>query len=74
VNENSVLGFALDLLLKEVGCTIVDNGNTAIIVYGSRRLKLERRNDCWYDLEKNLWFYSKPQIAFYITRPTLGTL
>ena len=74
MNENSVLGFALDCLLKELGCIVVDNGNTTTISLGPRRLKLERRNDCWYDLEKNLWFYSRAQIASYIIRPTLGRL
>ena len=72
--KNSVLGPALSSLLKEEGCGVIDNGTTAIIICGSRRLKVERRGDCWYDVEKNLWFYSRSQIAFYMTRPTLGSL
>lgn len=72
--ENSVLGPALSSLLKEEGCDVSDNGAIAIIIYGSRRIKVERRGDYWYDVEKNLWFYSRSQIAHYITRPTLGSL
>ena len=70
--KNSVLGPTLDRLLKEEGCIVSDNGVIAIITYGSRRLKVERRGDYWYDVEKNLWFYSRSQIAFYVTRPSLG--
>lgn len=72
--ENSVLGPALSLLLKEEGCIVSDNGTIATIVHGSRRIKLERRGDYWYDVEKNLWYYSRSQIAFYMIRPTLGSL
>lgn len=71
--ENSVLGPALSSLLKEEGCIVSDNGVIATIT-GSRRIKLERRGDYWYDAEKNLWFYSRSQIAFYAIRPTLGAL
>jgi len=74
VMENSVLGPALSSLLKDEGCDVSDNGTIATIIYGSRRIKVERRGDYWYDVEKNLWFYSRSQIAFYITRPTLGSL
>lgn len=73
-DENSVLGPALGELLKDDGCIVSDNGAIAIITYRSRRLKVERRGDYWYDVEKNLWFYSRSQIAFYMTRPTLGSL
>ena len=72
--ENSVLGLALSSLLKAEGCIVSDNGIIATITHGSRRIKLERRGDYWYDAEKNLWFYSRSQIAFYATRPTLGSL
>lgn len=72
--ENSVLGPALDGLLKEEGCIVSDNGAIAIITYRSRRLKVERRGNYWYDSEKNLWFYSRAQIANYMVRPTLGAL
>lgn len=71
---NSVLGPALISLLKEEGCNVCDNGTIATIIRGSRRLKVERRGDYWYDVEKNLWFYSRSQIVFYTTRPTLGSL
>lgn len=71
---NSVLGPALSSLLKEEGCSVSDNGTIATIIHGSRHLKVERRGDYWYDVEKNLWFYSRSQIAFYTTRPTLGSL
>ena len=70
--KNSVLGPALDGLLKEEGCIVSDSGTIATITYGSRRIKVERRGDYWYDVEKNLWFYSRSQIALYITRPSLG--
>ena len=70
--KNSVLGLALSSLLKEEGCDVSDNGATATVIYGSRRIKVERRGDYWYDVEKNLWFYSRSQIAFYMTRPSLG--
>lgn len=73
-DKNSVLGPALDGLLKEEGCIVSDNGTIAIITYGPKRLKVERRGDYWYDVEKNLWFYSRTQIAFYMIRPTLGSL
>jgi len=72
--KNSVLGPALDALLKDEGCVVSDNGAIAIITHGSRRLKVERRGDYWYDAEKNLWFYSRPQIIFYVTRPSLGSV
>lgn len=72
--ENSVLGPALSLLLKEEGCIVSDNGTIATIARGSRRIKLERRGDYWCDVEKNLWYYSRSQIAFYMIRPTLGSL
>ena len=72
--ENSVLGSALEMLLKELGCYVNDDGNIAIITFRSRRIKLEKRGDYWHDLEKNLWFYSRAQIANYISRPTLGSL
>lgn len=71
--ENSVLGPALSSLLKEEECIVSDNGAIATITHGSRQIKLERRGDYWYDAEKNLWFYSRSQIAFYMTRPTLGS-
>lgn len=72
--ENSVLGPALISLLKEEGCIVSDNGTIATIMHGSRRIKVERRGDYWYDVEKNLWFYSRSQIALCMTRPTLGSL
>lgn len=72
--ENSVLGPSLSSLLKDEGCAVSDNGAIATIIRGSRRIKVERRGDHWYDVEKNLWFYSRSQIALYITRPTLGSL
>lgn len=63
--KNSVLGPALDGLLKEEGCIVNDNGTIATIIHGSRRIKVERRGDYWYDVEKNLWFYSRAQIALH---------
>lgn len=39
--ENSVLGSALEMLLKELGCYVNDDGNIAIITFRSRRIKLE---------------------------------
>jgi len=72
VMENSVLCPALSSLLKEEGCVVSDNGTIATITYGSRRIKVERRGDYWYDVEKNLWFYSSAQIAFYTLRPSIG--
>jgi hypothetical protein len=69
--KDNVLDFALETLLKELGCTVSDNGETATIQYTSRRLKLEKRDDHWYDLEKNLKFYSRAQIAIYIARNPL---
>lgn len=72
--ENSVLGPALSSLLIEEGCIVNDNGTIATIIHGSRRIKVERRGNYWYDSEKNLWFYSRAQIANYMVRPTLGAL
>ena len=57
--ENSVLGSALSSLLNEEGCDVSDNGTIATIICGSRWIKVERRGDHWYDVEKNLWFYSR---------------
>ena len=72
--ENSVLGPALSSLLREEGCIVNDNGTIATITHGSRRIKVERRGNYWYDSEKNLWFYSRAQIANYMVRPTLAVL
>lgn len=72
--KNSVLGSALDGLLKEEGCVVSDNGTIATITRGPRRISLEKRGNYWYDLDKNLWFYSRAQIANYMVRSTLGAL
>ena len=72
--EDSVLGFALKCLLDELGCVVTEQDNIAIITYRSRRIILEKRGNYWYDSEKNLWFYSRAQIANYMVRPTLGAL
>lgn len=74
VVEDSVLGFALKCLLDELGCVVTEQDNIAIITYRSRRIILEKRGNYWYDSEKNLWFYSRAQIANYMVRPTLGAL
>lgn len=68
MTEQKVLGYALEILLSELGCDIIDNGETATIKCMSRRLKLEKRGDYWYDPEKNLKFYSRSQIAIYMVR------
>lgn len=39
--ENSVLGPALEMLLKELGYYVNDDGNIAIIIFRLRRIKLE---------------------------------
>lgn len=72
--EDSVLGPALRCLLDELGCVVTEQDNIAIITYRSRRIILEKRDNYWYDSEKNLWFYSRAQIANYMARPTLGEL
>lgn len=72
--EDSVLGFALKFLLDELGCVVTEHDNIAIITYRSRQITLEKRGNYWYDSEKNLWFYSRAQIANYMVRPTLGVL
>lgn len=64
--KDGILGFALEVLLEELGCTIIDNGETVSIQYMSKHLNLEKRDDHWYDLEKNLTFHSRPQIIFYL--------
>ena len=69
--NNTVLGFTLKILLEELGCTVIDINDIAIVKYGSTQLKLEKRDDYWYDLEKNLNFYSRSQIATYIVRDQL---
>lgn len=74
MRDGKCLCSALSSLLKEEGCIVNDNGTIATIIYGSRRIKVERRGDYWYDAEKNLRFYSRAQIAFYMIRPTLGSL
>lgn len=74
VVQDSVLGFSLRCLLDELGCVVTEHDNIAIITYRSRRIILEKRGNYWYDLEKNLWFYSRAQIANYMARPTLGAL
>lgn len=68
MTEQKVLGYALEVLLEELGCVVTDNGDTATITYMSRRLKLEKRDNCWYDLEKNLEFHSRAQIVIYMAR------
>lgn len=68
ISKGGVLGFSLGLLLKDLGCTIIDNGEVATIQYSSTRLKLEKRDGHWHDLEKNLEFYSRTQIAVYMVR------
>lgn len=74
VVEDSVLGSALKCLLDELGCMVTEHDNIANITYRSRRIILEKRGNYWYDSEKNLWFYSRAQIANYMVRPTLGTI
>lgn len=64
--NNTVLGFALKILLEELGCTVIDINDIAIVKHGSIQLKLEKRDDYWHDLEKNLKFYSRSQIAIYM--------
>lgn len=66
--ENNVLDFALKTVLEELGCTIDINENIATIQCGPTRLKLEKRANYWYDLEKNLWFYSRSMILIYMAR------
>lgn len=72
--EDSVLGSALKCLLDELGCVVTERDNIAIITYRSRRIILEKRGNYWHDSEKNLWFYSRAQIANYMARPTLGAI
>lgn len=74
VAEDSVLGSALKCLLDELGCVVTEHDNIAIITYRSRRIRLEKRGNYWYDSEESLWFYSRAQIANYMVRPTLGAL
>lgn len=69
--EDNVLGYALESILKELGCSVEFKDSIAIITMGSRRLRLEKRGHHWYDLEKNLWFYSRTQIPIYMVRGTL---
>lgn len=64
--ENNVLDFALETTLKELGCAVECNEDIAIIQCGSTRLKLEKRLNYWYDLEKDLWFYSRAHILIYM--------
>lgn len=66
--ENNVLDFALETVLEELGCTIDNNENIATIQFGPTRLKLEKRSNYWYDLEKNIWFYSRSMILIYMAR------
>lgn len=72
--EDSVLGSALKRLLDELGCVVTEHDNIAIITYRSRRITLEKHGNYWHDSERNLWFYSRIQIANYMVRPTLGAL
>ena len=65
--EESILGYALQILLIELGCSITNTKDTATITYGKRRLKLEKRGDNWYSLEKDLLFTSRSHIVFYMT-------
>ena len=64
--EQSILGYALQIILIELGCTITNTKHSATITYGTRRLTLEKRGDNWYSLEKNLTFTSRSQIVFYM--------
>nr|DAW63648.1 MAG TPA: hypothetical protein [Caudoviricetes sp.] len=64
--ENTVLDFATETLLKELGCTIKDNGHIAAIQFGSKQLKLEKRAEYWCDIERNLQFYSRAHIVIYM--------
>lgn len=66
--ENNVLDYVTELVLKELGCTVNCTENVATIQSGSTRLKLEKRLDYWYDLEKDIWFYSRAQILIYMAR------
>jgi hypothetical protein len=66
--EESILGYALQILLIELGCSIKNTKDTATITYGKRRLKLEKRGDNWYSLEKDLLFTSRSHIVFYMIR------
>lgn len=66
--ENNVLDYATELVLKELGCTVKNTENIATIQFGSTRLKLEKRSNYWYDLEKNLLFHSRAQILIYMAR------
>lgn len=69
--NDSVLGFALKIILEELNCIIIDNGHIAIVKYATGRLKLEKRDGYWYDLEKNIKFHSRSQIAIYVARHQL---
>lgn len=64
--ENTVLDFATETLLKELGCTVRDNGHIVTIQFESKQLKLEKRAQYWYDIERNLWFYSRANIVIYM--------
>lgn len=69
--NDSVLGFALKIMLEELNCAITDNGHIAIIKYATGQLKLEKRDGYWHDLEKNIKFHSRSQIAIYVARDQL---
>lgn len=64
--ENTVLDFATETVLKALGCTVKDNGHIAALQLDSKQLKLEKRAEYWYDIEKNLWFYSRAHIVIYM--------
>lgn len=66
--EESILGYALQIILIELGCTITNTKHTATITYGKRRLKLEKRGDNWYSPENDLLFTSRSHIVFYMIR------
>ena len=66
--EESILGYALQIILTELGCSITNTEDTATITYGKRRLKLERCGDNWHSLDNDLLFTSRAQIIFYMIR------
>lgn len=69
--KNNVIDWVLELTLKELGCTVKHNEDTVTIQSDSTQLRLEKRSEYWFDLEKNLWFYSRAQILIYMAKGTL---
>lgn len=64
--DGNILGYALEAMLKELGCKIINTSDTATIIYNNRKLKLEKRDEIWYSLEHHLYFHTRTQIIFYM--------